>query len=268
MIHAQKSSQPIGIFDSGLGGLSVWRELIKILPHESAIYVADSAHCPYGAKSPAQIKKLAKRILKFILTQNPKLIIVACNTISVNTIDYLRCLTPTPIIAIEPATKLAAQNTRTSHIGILATPGTLKGKLYRSTKKQYAAKLNLHPQAVHGLVELIEAGQSNSPKINKILKENINQLTKHNIDQLVLGCTHYPLILPAIKKIINKKITLIDPSPAVAAHAKKQLQRLKLVNQTKKSPAYLFYTTGQPQPLAKFIPRKLLKLSVIHKINI
>jgi len=263
-----KTKQPIGIFDSGVGGLSVFNQLIKQLPHENIIYFADSINCPYGSKNITQIKKLAQRILEFLIQQDCKLIIVACNTVSVNAIDYLRTLTKLSLVAIEPATKLAISKTRTGQIGILATPKTFKGKLFLQTKKNNAQQVKIYTQPGYGLVKQIETGELNSAKTKKILIENLNNLTNKNIDQLVLGCTHYPLLLPLIKRKINKKINIIDPAPAVALQVKKQLIVRKILNLQKKTGNYIFYTTGQTQILKGFLSVKVIKNSKIKQIKL
>ena len=223
MSNKNLTSQSIGIFDSGVGGLSVFNEIIKQLPYENVIYVADSANCPYGSKTVVQIKKLSQRILEFLIQQNCKLIVVACNTISVNAIEYLRSLTDIPLVAIEPATKLALRKTKTGHIGVLATPKTFQGKLFQQTKNKNRKQAKIYTQPGYGLVEQVEAGQLNSVKTEKILKKNIDKLIDKNIDQLVLGCTHYPLLLSLIKKNIDRSVNIIDPAPAVARQVKRRL---------------------------------------------
>lgn len=248
------SSRPIGLFDSGVGGLSVMSEVIKLLPRESIIYFADSAHCPYGQKSPTQIKKLSARVLNFLLQKNCKLIIVACNTVSVNALPYLRSLTNIPLVGIEPATKVAAGKTKSGAIGILATKGTFQGQLFQTTKNKFAQNIAVHIEPGHGLVEQVEAGELSSAKTKKLLKKNLHPLLKNKIDQLVLGCTHYPFLVPLIKKIVGHKIGLINPAPAVARQTKIVLRACHLLNPTAKSPAYTFYTTSRKFPLRKFLP--------------
>ncbi len=267
-MQPQKLKQPIGIFDSGVGGLSVFNEVIKQLPHENIIYVADSANCPYGSKTVAQIKKLSQRILEFLIQQNCKLIIVACNTISVNAIKYLRTLTNIPLVAIEPATKLALRKTKNKRIGILATPKTFQGKLFQQTKKENAQQAKIYTQPGYGLVEQVEGGQLNSTITEKILKKDLDKLIQHNIDQLVLGCTHYPFLLPLIKKNISSSINIIDPAPAVARQVKRRLSLKNNINHQKQLGQYLFYTTGQPQVLANLLEKSIVKKSEIKHIKL
>ena len=268
MNNKNLTSQPIGIFDSGVGGLSVFNELIKQLPHENIIYVADSANCPYGSKTVVQIKKLSSRILKFLIQQDCKLIVVACNTISVNAIEYLRSLTDIPLVAIEPATKLALRKTKNGRIGILATPKTFQGKLFQQTKNKNRKQVKIYTQPGYGLVEQVETGQLSSVKTEDILKNNLNKFIKQDIDQLVLGCTHYPFLIPLIRKNLKSSVNIIDPAPAVARQVKQQLIKIKKINSYKRTSSYIFYTTGQPQFLINLLSLSIAKKSKIEHIKL
>src|SRR3972149_6859901 len=208
------NNEPIGIFDSGIGGTSIWKEVVKLLPNENTIYLADSKNAPYGEKSSEEIIALSVKNTEFLLSKGCKLIIVACNTATTNAIDYLRKNYAIPFIGIEPAIKPAALLSKTGAIGILATKGTLSSKLFEKTTKEYTKNITTIEQDGEGLVPLIEEGKLNSPKINTLLSTYLKPMLQFNIDHLVLGCTHYPYLIPQIKKIIGENISIIDSGEA------------------------------------------------------
>ncbi len=262
------NNNPIGILDSGVGGLSVWQEVIKTLPHESIIYFGDSANCPYGEKSKTRIKTMTENIIDFLLKKDCKLIIIACNTISVSIIEELRKKYSIPIIAIEPAIKVAAKHTKNKNIGVLATRGTQKGKLYKNTKEKLPKNINIHFQIGKGLVEIVEKGEINAPKNIKLLKKYLNPLMNKNIDQLVLGCTHYPFLTRQIKQITENKINIINPAKAVAKQTKKKLTDHKLLTNRSK-PNYTFFTSGKIFLIEKLLPNinlKSIKINLNKKL--
>jgi glutamate racemase len=227
------NSSPIGVFDSGVGGLSVWRELIKLLPNESTIYFADSANCPYGEKSPSEIIKLAEEITIFLLDKGAKLIVVACNTVTAASIDYLRSKYDVPFVGMEPAVKQAAQLTKTGNIGILATKGTFDGNHYKTTSRRHASEVKQHLQVGKGLVELVENGDLDSPNTEKVIRPFLEPMLKAQVDQLVLGCTHYPFLIPAMQKLVKDQINIIDPAPAIARRVQNLLKEHNLENKLK-----------------------------------
>ncbi|HDP75007.1 MAG TPA: glutamate racemase [Bacteroidales bacterium] len=212
---------PIGIFDSGAGGLTVLSELIKIMPNEKYIYFADSANCPYGSKPAEEIIGLSDKITRFLITKGCKAIVVACNTATAAAIDYLRGAYSIPFIGMEPAVKPASQNTKTKSIGVLATAGTFKGRLYIETSRKYATDVNVCYQVGEGLVEFVESGKANSPEAEQLLHRYIDPMVDCNIDHLVLGCTHYPFLKPVLERMLPGHITIVDPAPAVALQTKR-----------------------------------------------
>ena len=239
------SSRPIGVFDSGMGGISVFQELLKILPNESFIYFADSANCPYGSKPQSRIIELSSRITDFLVSKDCKTIVVACNTATAGAIDWLREHNEIPFIGMEPAIKPAALNSQTKSIGVLATAGTFKGRLYIETSRKYASDVNVCYQVGEGLVELVEQGNVNSKEAEKLLLKYIDPMLDCNIDQLVLGCTHYPFFKPLLKKILPNNIEIVDPAPAVAKQTERILIEKNLMNtDNKDSVFYQFYSSG------------------------
>jgi len=242
-------NRPIGIFDSGVGGLSVWRELVDQLPNESVLYYADSLNCPYGNKPLSEIKELSENIVKFLLEQEAKLIIVACNTATAAAIDYLRDHYPIPFVGMEPAIKPAAINTRTGSIAILATEGTFNGRLFNETKSKYAKNIDVSIIVGEGLVEIVEE--------NKIHKENskqtINQLLKpvitKDIDHLVLGCTHYPFLIKQFTDVVGENVKIVNPAPAVVKQTKRILDEFNLNANLSNLPQYNFWSSGDKKIL-------------------
>ncbi|MFC4218687.1 glutamate racemase [Flagellimonas marina] len=234
--------RPIGIFDSGVGGTSIWKEIKKMLPHEDTIYLADSANAPYGEKSKEEILQLSIKNTEFLLEQNCKLIVVACNTATTNAIDYLRVNYNIPFIGIEPAIKPAALHTKTKKVGVLATKGTLSSSLFHNTSKLFAEGITVVEQEGKGLVELIETGQTNSVVTRGLLLSFLRPMLDQNIDCLVLGCTHYPYLIPLLKDILPAHITLIDSGEAVARQTKAILEKNNLLNATNHKGKAIFYS--------------------------
>lgn len=247
--------KPIGIFDSGAGGLSVLKELVKILPHESFIYFADSANCPYGSKPHDKIIELSDCITRFLIEQHCKTIVVACNTATAAAIDHLRETFDLPFIGMEPAIKPASLNTKTKSIGVLATAGTFKGRLYIETSQKYASDVNVCYQIGEGLVELVETGRANSKEAEVLLKKYIEPMVECNIDHLVLGCTHYPFLKPVLRKILPKGIVIIDPAPAVAKQTSKILQEFNLNNCDASNPSITFFSSGKTDILIEIVEK-------------
>lgn len=240
------NTMPIGVFDSGVGGLSVWKEIIKILPNENIIYYADSNNCPYGSKKQNKVIDLSKHIVDFLLGFECKLIVVACNTATAAAIEYLRKNYSIPFVGMEPAVKPAVLNTKTGTIGILATHGTFQGKLFKETTRKWAHGKKLMIQPGEGLVELVEAGKLDGPMVNKLLKKYLIPMIDNNVDQIVLGCTHYPFLRQAIEKIIDGKATVIDTAPAIAKRTSDVLHELNLLNKINNKPKYSFHVNGNP----------------------
>ncbi|MBX2842730.1 MAG: glutamate racemase [Flammeovirgaceae bacterium] len=245
-------NRPIGIFDSGVGGLSIWKEMVGSLPNESIYYYGDSRNCPYGPKKPKEIKQLCANITKFLLEKNCKMIVVACNTATSIAISTLRKSFPIPFIGIEPAIKPAALHTKSGKIGVLATLGTIKGDLFNATKSRYTENIEVVEQIGHGLVELIETGKGESEEMEELLNEYLNPMMANGVDKIVLGCTHYPFISNSILKIIADKADLINPAPAVTQQILRISDKNQLQASAPTSPEYKFYISGNKQNFEQF----------------
>lgn len=245
------NDQPIGIFDSGIGGTSIWREIHQLLPKEKTIYLADSKNAPYGQKSKQEIIALSMKNTDFLLKMKCKLIVVACNTATTNAIQELREKYDVPFIGIEPAIKPAANNSKTQTIGILATKGTLNSELFNKTTEMFQ-DTKIIEQVGYGLVQLIENGQINSPEMTQLLQSYLTPMIEANIDYLVLGCSHYPYLIPQIKKILPPHIHIIDSGEAVAKQTQNILRdKVGFSSETKKTP--IFYTNTNPKVLSEIL---------------
>ncbi len=228
----------IGVFDSGSGGLSVLKEIIRLLPDEQYVYFADNAFCPYGEKTAAEIQTRAHVITDRLLAEGARIIVVACNTATAAAIADLRESYPDiPFIGMEPAVKPAAIGTRTGVIGVLATAGTLKGSKYLNTKGKYEDDVKIVEHVGQGFVELVEACDLDSPKAEEIVRESVTPLLAECADTIVLGCTHYPFLAPVIQRIAGDDVTVIDPAPAVARQTVKVMQQRGLLPVSLPEPA-------------------------------
>ncbi len=246
------STDPIGLFDSGIGGTSIWKEVRALLPNENTIYLADSKNAPYGLKSKEEIIFLSEKNTEILLEQNCKLIVVACNTATTNAIKELRAKYKVPFIGIEPAIKPAALQSKTQTIGILATKGTLNSALFHENVAKHS-EVKIVEQIGHGLVQLIENDAIASDEMTELLKSYLLPMVEKNIDYLVLGCSHYPYLIPQIKKIIPAKIKIIDSGEAVAKQTKKILEERDLLNVSNSTPTSLFYTNSSKDVLQKIL---------------
>ncbi|MCL9768990.1 glutamate racemase [Flavobacterium sp. HXWNR69] len=243
---------PIGLFDSGVGGTSIWKEVHALLPNENTIYLADSKNAPYGIKSKEEIIFLSSKNTEFLLEQNSKIIVVACNTATTNAIKELRAKYDVPFIGIEPAIKPAALQSKTQTIGILATKGTLNSELFHKSVSNHP-DVKIIEQIGHGLVQLIENGDINTPEMEELLKSYLIPMVEKNIDYLVLGCSHYPYLIPQIKRLIPSHIKIIDSGEAVAKQTKRILESLNLINGSNKKSSQIFYTNSEPEVLQKLL---------------
>ncbi len=248
------NNNPIGLFDSGIGGTSIWKAIHQLMPNEETIYLADSKNAPYGKKSKDEIIALSIKNTEFLLNENAKIIVVACNTATTNAIKELRAKYKVPFIGIEPAIKPAALNSKTQKIGVLATKGTLSSELFNKTVELYQ-DTKIVEQIGHGLVELIENGEINSPEMTNLLHSYLQPMVDENIDYLVLGCSHYPYLIPQIKKIIPKNIQIIDSGEAVAKQTLKVLKEKVGLHSKSKSKS-LFYTNTNPKVLSEILENK------------
>jgi len=254
------SDRPIGIFDSGVGGTSIFYEINLLLPYENSIYLADSANAPYGAKSKEDIIKLSVKNTEILIKKNSKLIVVACNTATTNAIKVLRETYRVPFIGIEPAIKPAALNTKTNAIGILATRGTLSSELFHKTTDLYSRGIKVIEQEGEGIVSLIEEGKTNSTEMKSLLKIYLAPMLKANIDYLVLGCTHYPYLIPILLKMLPKHVKIIDSGQAVAKQTKAVLEKQQMLNTQIKRGYSKFYSNGNIEVLKSILSTK-------HTIN-
>ena len=247
-----ENNNPIGLFDSGIGGTSIWREIHDLLPNEDTIYLADSKNAPYGQKSKEEIIELSIKNTEFLLNQNCKIIVIACNTATTNAIKELRAKYNTPFIGIEPAIKPAAIQSKKHVIGILATQGTLNSELFHQTAEKFH-DTKIIEQIGHGLVPLIENGEINSKEMDMLLHQYLEPMIAANIDYLVLGCSHYPYLIPQIKKILPKEIKIIDSGEAVAKQTKNILLEKVGINQRINNGKSIFYTNSNPKVLTAIL---------------
>lgn len=250
------STAPIGIFDSGVGGVSVAREIRQLLPLENIIYYADSAFCPYGDKDPAMIRQRELAIVDFLVSQGCKIIVVACNTASSTGLGDLRKIFSTPIVGMEPAVKPAVAASRNGKIGVLATCVTISGDRFSSLVKRFAENTTVITQPCPGLVELIEEGKLNEPETEDILKGFLQPVLEQEADTVVLGCTHYPFLRPLVQKLSGPEVAVIDSGLAVAKQVTKLLNELNLVKKAAEPGTETFYTSGE-QALVERVIRTL-----------
>lgn len=239
----------IGIFDSGVGGLSVFREIVRILPEEKYIYWSDNAHCPYGEKSRDYIIDRARAVTSFLIEQGADIIVVACNTATAAAISTLREEFPIPFIGMEPAVKPAAQATRSGVVGVLATAGTLKATKYIDTRAKWAHDVKIVEHIGQGFVELVEKGSTSGPEAESIVEKSVRPLVEAGADTIVLGCTHYPFLADTIRKVAGTPVTLVDPAPAVAKHLMEVMQENGLIR--KDGFSMSLHSSGEPETLKK-----------------
>jgi glutamate racemase len=245
------NNQPIGLFDSGIGGTSIWSAIHTLMPNENTIYLADSKNAPYGERTKEAIIALSMKNTELLLEMKCKIIVVACNTATTNAIKELRAKYDVPFIGIEPAIKPAVHHSKTQTIGILATKGTLSSELFNKTVEQYH-DTKIIEQIGHGLVELIESGAIDSPEMDQLLNKYLTPMVAANIDYLVLGCSHYPYLIPKIKKIIPNNIHIIDSGEAVAKQTQYVLKE-KIGLNTSEESSQLFYTNADPKVLSSIL---------------
>jgi glutamate racemase len=224
------NNAPIGVFDSGLGGLTVWREVRRALPAESLAYLGDGKNCPYGSRPREEVRRLADEAVAFLVAQGCKLVVVACNTATAAAIDFLReKYAPMPIVGMEPAVKPACLATRSGVVGVLATERSLDGELFRRTAARYGDGVDLVTAPGRGFVELVENDLEATPEAEATVRAAVAEMLEHGADQIVLGCTHYPFLLPVLERVVaGRGVTVVDPSPAVARRVVQLLDRYGL----------------------------------------
>lgn len=260
------AAAPIGMFDSGLGGLSIWKAVRKQLPNESLLYFADQARCPYGPRSQSEIIRFSCEITEILLAKGAKMMIVACNTATAAAIEVLRATYAIPFVGLEPALKPAAAHTQTGTVGILATEGTFRGNHFKETRARYAANLNLLMQVGHGLVALVESGQLKGPEANALLRRYLEPMLAAGADQIVLGCTHYPFLQEAMAPIVEGKAAILNPAPAVAAQVDRMLRASGLQNEAQ-SPHDLFFTSGKVPFFQQQLSRLLAAPVTVNQVE-
>jgi len=249
------NSSPIGIFDSGVGGLSVLRAIRAQMPNESVIYFGDQGHIPYGPRPMEQIRDFSEAITKFLLEQNAKIIVVACNTASAAALKYLREKFPAvQFVGMEPAVKPAAETTQTGKVGVLATPATFQGALYASVVERFANGVELFQNTCSGLVQQIEQGNMSGDETRRILNDALLPMLEKNIDTVVLGCTHYPFVIPLIEKIVGDQVRVLDPSSSVALQVKRLLEAGGMRSESDSKASIKLFTSGDPEVLKSQLP--------------
>ena len=246
----------IGVFDSGVGGLSIVRELLAELPAHPLLFAADQAHLPYGVRANSEIRQFVDSIARWMMGQGAQVIVLACNSASAAALHTLRADYPDfPFVGMEPAVKPAAQNTRSGVIGVLSTHATASGDLFRATAARYAADVRVIAQPAPELVRLVEMGTWNTDEGKGVLRRAITPLLDAGADQIALACTHFPFLIDALREIAGDGVTFVDPSPAVARQTRRVLDSLSLLRESGQPPRHTFHTTGDPDRLRQMIHR-------------
>jgi len=235
----------IALFDSGVGGLSVWREVAQELPGLPLLYLADQAHCPYGVRPQAEIRRIAQEIVRWLIAQGAGVVVVACNTASAAALYHLRERFTIPIVGMEPAVKPAVSRTRSGRVGVLATPGTFQGEPYARLLARYAHGVEVIAQPCPGWVEHVEDGCLGGPETMALVARYVRPLCDAGVDELVLGCTHYAFLRPWIEQVAGPGVDVIDPAPAVARQTRRVWEALGAAVDEER-PTYRFVTTGDP----------------------
>jgi glutamate racemase len=264
----KSSISPIGIFDSGIGGLSVLGAIRKQMPEETIIYFGDQGHIPYGSRPMEQIRNFSEAITRFLLNQGAKIIVVACNTASAAALKYLREKFPdVSFVGMEPAVKPAAEQTHTGKVGVLATPATFQGALYASVVERFANGVDVLQDTCPGLVQEIEKGNLEGKQTRDILEGALLPMLEKEIDTVVLGCTHYPFVIPLIQQIAGENVRVIDPAPAVARQVRRVLEAEGMKSQSVERGVVSFYTSAEPQTLRSLLPLLLGELGIIEQVE-
>lgn len=255
MQNKNKSSvAPIGVFDSGVGGISVLKHIRELMPHEDLIYVADSKHAPYGNQTPEFIQERSFHLAEFLLGQEVKALVVACNTATAAAVAGLRERYPElPIIGMEPAVKPAVAATKAGVVGVLATSGTLKSAQFAALLDHYGQGVQVVTQACVGLVECVEKGELSSASTMALLKQYVQPLLEAKADTIVLGCTHYPFVRTLIEELVGKHVVLIDTGAAVAKHLKHRLQENQLLCNAEEAGDISFWSNNEVADTEKVI---------------
>lgn len=259
---------PIGVFDSGVGGLSVLKAIRAQLPAQPVFYFADQAHVPYGSRSLEEVRAFSSAITEFLLGLGSAIIVVACNTASAAALQELRIQFPqTRFVGMEPAVKPAAEQTRTGVVGVLATPATFQGRLYSSVVERFAKEVTILQDTCPGLVGEIEKGDMEGAETRRILESAIRPMLEKNIDTIVLGCTHYPFVIPLIRQIAGAGVNVIDPAPAIARQTGRVLDSLGITQLPDFQAEVRFFTSGPSAELEKLLPLLLGEDGKVQRIS-
>lgn len=254
LLPSRQGSAPIGIFDSGIGGLSVLQAVRQLLPRADLIYLADQGHVPYGPRLLEEVRAFSEGITHFLLGQGAHLIVVACNTASAAALHHLRQVFPqVPFVGMEPAVKPAAEQTRSGVVGVLATPATFQGALYASVVERFANGVTVLQDTCPGLVMAIEAGQLDTPQVHAILEKALGPMLEKGIDTVVLGCTHFPFVIPVIQEIAGPEVRVIDPAPAIARQVARLREAHGLAGAGGRGRTH-YFTTGDPGQVEALLP--------------
>ncbi len=249
-------TRPIGIFDSGIGGLTVLSAIQQALPTERLFYFGDNAHMPYGPRSLAEVRSFSLGIMCALLGHDCKLIVIACNTASAAALSSLREAFPNvPFVGMEPAVKPAVEHTRTGVVGVIATVATFQSELYASVVERFSAGVTVLHQPCPGLVKQIEAGEFDTPSTERMLRGWLEPMLAKNIDALVLGCTHYPIVRPLIERIVGPGVRVIDPAPAIARQVKRLLDQDGIAAPEDANDGTTYWTSGDPDEFASMMLR-------------
>ena len=266
-------NNPIGVFDSGVGGISVLKHIHALLPHENLIYVADSANAPYGNKTPEFIQQRTLEIADFLIKQGAKALVIACNTATAAAAETLRAIYALPIIGMEPAVKPAAAATKNGVIGVLATVGTLKSAQFAALLESYGRNVKVVTEACVGLVECIERGELNHDSTKALIQQYCQPLLDEGADTIVLGCTHYPFVRPLIEQLVGENIAIIDTGAAVAKQLQKKLAEQDMLMTTHQLAQVEFWTNSEASNAEQVIEQfwngnaSVLKLVMPHNIT-
>lgn len=245
------NNQPIGILDSGVGGLSIWKEIVKELPNESTIYLADSLNCPYGDRTEEEIYSLAKRLVQFLLEKKVKLIVLACNTITVFCLDKVRSEFPeVPIVGTVPAVKTAVEKTKNKKIGILSTTATANSRYQKDLIAKFVKGCKALNIGTNLLVPFVEKGETESEEVKKVVRQALKEFLIEGVDTIALGCSHFPFLRGLIEEIMGEKIKVVDSGVAVSRQVKRVLTNNKILSLSN-SPSYTFYTTGDAKEFTR-----------------
>ncbi len=259
--------KPIGVIDSGVGGLSVWKEIVALLPHESTLYLGDSKYVPYGTRTKEEILRLSRRLVKHLLAQDVKIIVIACNTITVSALEELRNEFPrVPLIGTVPVVKRAVEVSKNGRIGILSTIATANSKYQKNLIKEHAQNYTVINKGTDALVPLVEKGDIKGDMISNALRKDLENFMAEDIDVLALGCTHFPFVEKEMKKILGKQVTLLNSGSAIARQVYRVLEHNNIVSTGVAE--HIFYTTGDQKTFAKVLKKLIGKSGPVQQVTL